>query len=395
MKGKSFDVYRVGANSMLYPSNLPTYQQLYDVFTNQHPLFLQPEYQVDQIQELTVNNFCIFQSATFYFASKLNIIVGENGTGKTQILKLLYSVLLSYTTKLSYGSTSRNAITENFKKMTPKILKGELKDLIRHGKSKFEMNLKFASKKFPKNFHIGISHNEIKKLQNTGYEKYQLMNIRPVFLPARDLLSIYPKFASFYDTYGDDLPFDQTYRDTIGALGVPYPNKIPESYEAVATLIEKAIGGKIYLAKDGSRFLLQMVHDSEQTEINLAAEGWRKLGEILQLLRNGYLAKGGFLFWDEPDSNLNPKLIRLIAQVIIELSKLDIQVFITTHSLFLFHELEILLAKENAFQDGEVSFFNFLPQGKVQQGNTASALKDVLLLDEAMNQADRYLSEDV
>ena len=51
-----------------------------------------------------------------------------------------------------------------------------------------------------------------------------------------------------------------------------------------------------------------------EMEINLVAEGWRKLGMLTQVVLNGALKDKGFLFWDEPDANLNPRLIRELAK---------------------------------------------------------------------------------
>ena len=43
-------------------------------------------------------------------------------------------------------------------------------------------------------------------------------------------------------------------------------------------------------------------------EFTLLAEGLRKLGLLWLLIRNGSLKPGAVLFWDEPETNLNPKL---------------------------------------------------------------------------------------
>ncbi len=45
------------------------------------------------IDALTIRNLTVFPSAELKFSRRLNVIVGENGTGKTHLLKLMYSVL--------------------------------------------------------------------------------------------------------------------------------------------------------------------------------------------------------------------------------------------------------------------------------------------------------------
>lgn len=44
------------------------------------------------LQELSVKNFTVFAVADFRFCNGLNLIVGENGAGKTHVLKLAYSI---------------------------------------------------------------------------------------------------------------------------------------------------------------------------------------------------------------------------------------------------------------------------------------------------------------
>ena len=44
-------------------------------------------------------------------------------------------------------------------------------------------------------------------------------------------------------------------------------------------------------------------------DVQLVADGYRKIATLYYLLRNGSLTKDSILFWDEPEANLNPKLV--------------------------------------------------------------------------------------
>ena len=44
------------------------------------------------LSSLQVKNLTVFADADFQFAEGLNVIVGENGAGKTHILKAAYTV---------------------------------------------------------------------------------------------------------------------------------------------------------------------------------------------------------------------------------------------------------------------------------------------------------------
>ncbi len=49
--------------------------------------------------------------------------------------------------------------------------------------------------------------------------------------------------------------------------------------------------------------------NGNRLEMHLVAEGLRKLAMIARLIATGSLSESVTLFWDEPDSNLNPKII--------------------------------------------------------------------------------------
>ena len=42
------------------------------------------------LKTLKISNFTVFDNVDFEFSPGLNVIVGENGTGKTHVLKLGY-----------------------------------------------------------------------------------------------------------------------------------------------------------------------------------------------------------------------------------------------------------------------------------------------------------------
>ena len=73
----------------------------------------------------------------------------------------------------------------------------------------------------------------------------------------------------------------------------------------------------------------------------LVAEGLRKLALLWLLIRNGSLAPGSVLFWDEPEANLNPKMIGPLINVLLILQRDGLQVFLATHDYVVLKELEL------------------------------------------------------
>lgn len=212
----------------------------------------------------------------------------------------------------------------------------------------------------------------------------------PTYLPTRELLTIYPNFVSVYQ--GHYLEFEETWFDTCLLLGgwLQRGTKEKRIQELLAPL-EEAMRGSIELDKNG-RFYLRA--ETGRMEMPLVAEGLRKLGMLARLIATGALLDQGYLFWDEPEANLNPRLITQVARTIVDLSACGIQVFIATHSLFLLRELEILLAKPRQ-QPLRARYFGLqaTPDSmSVSQGATLDDIGDIAVLDESLQQTDRYLS---
>ena len=129
----------------------------------------------------------------------------------------------------------------------------------------------------------------------------------------------------------------------------------------------------------------------------LVAEGLRKLAMIARLVTTGTLLQHGYLFWDEPETNLNPRIIRVVARTIATLAKSGIQLFITTHSLYLLRELELLTTQDDALAT-LTRYFALARAGSdtdepvlLQQGASLTDLDTIITLDEELEQSDRFV----
>lgn len=149
---------------------------------------------------------------------------------------------------------------------------------------------------------------------------------------------MYPSFVSLYET--THLQFEETWRDTAILPEAPLAKGPREKrIRQLLQPLEKAMEGTVEL-QDSGRFYLHM--EAGRFEMHIVVEGLRKLAMIARLIATGSLLDKGYLFWDEPEANLNPKLVKLVAQTILNISQCGIQVLIATHSLFLLRELHIL-----------------------------------------------------
>ena len=53
------------------------------------------------------------------------------------------------------------------------------------------------------------------------------------------------------------------------------------------------------------------------------------------------------LFWDEPEANLNPRLSQTVVKILLELSKMGVQIFISTHDYVLLKEFQLAVTEQD------------------------------------------------
>jgi energy-coupling factor transporter ATP-binding protein EcfA2 len=346
------------------------------------------------LSSLTIDNFTVFDHAQINFSKNLNVIVGANGSGKTHVLKLAYSTIyVSSKGNKEQGSPNptkahlQSAIAQKLNGVFRPDELGRLARRSRRGRQRSSVRCRFSPEKHSLEFSFNTtskSEVSVDKTPNSWIDKL------PVYLPTRELLTIYPGFVSLYET--THLPFEETWRDTCVLLGAPLARGAREKQIAeLLAPLEEAMGGKVELDKAG-RFYLNS--SGVNVEMHLVAEGLRKLAMLARLIATGSLVDKGYLFWDEPEANLNPKVIKLIAKTILSLCKAGIQVFIASHSLFLLRELDIL-SQTGQFKSLEIQFIGLHTNStegiQVSQGNSVDDIGQIDALQEELSQSDRYL----
>lgn len=344
------------------------------------------------LKSLRLKNFTLFPDATLTFGRQLNVLVGENGSGKTHVLKAAYCALAvsANGTKESGGGNPTKSYLQT---AVANKLRGVFKpDAIgrlarrQAGRNRSEVECHFHETKFDLGFTFNTSSKSEVVIDQTPAA---WIGEVPIYLPTRELLTIFPGFVSLYET--THLQFEETWRDTAILLGAPLARggRAKQIRDFLRPL-EEAMGGTVEL-EDSGRFYLNL--KTGRIEMHLVAEGLRKLAMIARLIATGSLLDKGFLFWDEPEANLNPKLVKLVARAILSISQSGIQVFIATHSLFLLRELHIL--QQQAAQRSDARWFGLHidPDSGVEviQGATIDDIGDITALDEELAQSERYI----
>ena len=345
------------------------------------------------LHSLEITNFTAFRHAELQFSPSLNVIVGGNGLGKTHLLKLPYAVMAASAVEGAKPNARGPTKAVLQRRLAEKLIGVFRPDSLgrlakrRQGRERCTVAFKFRKRDTSISFAFATQN---KSEVDITRESQEWCDRVPVFLPTRELLTLYPDFISAYNTR--DLPFDDTWRDTCQLLGSStLKGARPGIISNILDPLEQAIRGRVNLESSGRFYLKQ--EGIGKMEMPLIADGWRKLGMLARLVAVGAVGDGGCLFWDEPEANLNPTLIRELAAAILRLCRAGTQVVAATHNLFLLRELEILL-RESRFREVRQRYFALRREGddvEVAQGDEIDDINPLLLLDEDLKQSDRFM----
>lgn len=255
------------------------------------------------------------------FCPGINVIIGENGTGKTSLLKMIYAA-----TQWPLRQKSKNK-NEHFNSYFSNDIR--ILDITNN----FEGNNDFSG------YEVILHNNKIEIELSSGEMVCRLddwLDIQSVFIPTTEMLSHSKGFLALDQKY--NMPFDGTQIDIIVNASLPEVKETPSYMQAILDKISTVIDGEVIQENDEFYVLKK---DGRKLRFSLEAEGLRKLGLLWKLIRNGLLEPGTVLLWDEPESNLNPELFPLVAEILLELQKNGIQIFVATHSYNFAKYLEI------------------------------------------------------
>ena len=296
------------------------------------------------IKKLTLEEFTVFQNASLEFSPGMNVIIGENGLGKSHILKLAYVLhwisheVFKKENKQDSDilSTSNDILSKSIADKLVKMFRPEhLGRLVhrRKGRNKSKISASFSDNK--KGIKFSFSTNSKTEVV---LQKFDVSLSTPsVFVPAGDVISMMPYLKDAWSKYPNML--DAGYNDLGAFLDKTVPvGPPPGEISSVIKEIENVLRGKVVL--ENGRFYLRIKEEGKM-EMPLVAEGFRKIAMLGHIVANRSIQSNSLLLWDEPECNLNPMLIRSLAAVLTALAENGIQIIIATHSLFLLRELDL------------------------------------------------------
>lgn len=365
------------------------------------------------LKALKVSNFTVFGSdVEFIFSPGLNVIVGENGTGKTHVLKLGYLFSQAWPDLMAKRLRMTPQRAEGYlaERLAGLFQVSNLAALIQrdHPLARLDAvvgghipTVQIRLPQEPQTLSPGLSEDMSWKVQiersSSGADAFKAITVpdgaaqnafvpQQVFVPSKEVVSLFKGLVALFDKYRE-FPLDETYRDLAVAISTLELQQAPLLDTAAMQKIQQVLGGALKL-EDGDLVFERL--DGSRLEVVLMAEGHRKLALLIYLLRYGVLELGSTLFWDEPEANLNPAASKLLAAALHLLARLGIQVVLATHSYFLLKELELLTRQEPV----PVRFMGLSKSaGRIvlEQADSLLGLDHIVALDEELAQYDREL----
>jgi len=288
------------------------------------------------IKSVVIQNFGPLTNIKWKDLGKINVIFGENCSGKTFLMKSLYTAVKSLESykrgndNRCLGEILANNLYWTFQ--VPKL--GNIVTKSQPSPLYFEISIE------NKCFNYVFGKDTTKKILSLeNYIDPQKSN--SIFLPAKEVLSIYQNIIGDYERYRT-FGFDSTYIDLVKALNAPEikEEKIHPVIKKVITKFEKMIGGKIEFNNNSQMWEYKV--KNIKYPISVTAESVKKLGIFNMLLKNGYLNHQSTVFIDEPEVALYPPILSLFLEIISDLAKLGMQFFIVTHSYFVIKKFYLI-----------------------------------------------------
>lgn len=339
--------------------------------------------------------------------SPITVIIGDNDTGKTSILKMLYATAKSleiYSRKNESFKDFNNG--ESFKKiLSEKIFdtfqpkKGNIGELVTKGsKDKLSVDIRFQRllnepNNYTNDIYFSFGENTTRHIVdcNDTITKTPEDFFNALFISPKEVLTAF-KAIKFTRKPNFLFGFDDTHLDLIDALEIPtQKGKTGDAFGKINKQLEALFEGIINQSDKEEPFVFKK--GNTEFSMSLTAEGIKRIGILTTLIRNKQLNSNTILFFDEIETALHPKAIRQVVEMIVALSKAGVQIILSTHSYFVIKQFVICAKREDLTIDC-VS----LEKNDKQNVGKLSDLKDGMpsnpIVDEALKMFDEEVELD-
>jgi len=256
------------------------------------------------IKRVEIKDYLVFKSEfAADFCPGVNVLIGGNGTGKTTLIREMYKSAKAIKNYHVPSNLTDKALLINYDENHSQLGKscGQLDGRI-------ELIVDVA----------GISYT--------------------IYIPEKDIFEHATGLLPFIKQR--ETGFSQIYEDILLAGQVARIRDQSATQKSVGQKIAKIIDGEVYRNEvDGSFYTLKT--DGTRVPFEHEASGYKRIGFLGLLVSRGLLEPGTVLFWDEPENSLNPELVPDLVDILLELSRSGVQIFIATHDYLLPKYLEV------------------------------------------------------
>ena len=287
------------------------------------------------IESIGLKNFTVFEDFQLEVSSGINVFIGENGSGKTHLLKAIYAacessryegnienLLKCFRENQQDGNLLRN---KNIEQLTISIFSKDVTSKLHS--SRQCLNIYDVHPFYEGKYSIEIPHGK---------------KFSAVYIPVKDMLTHSDGFLAMANKYRD-FPFDKTLTDIVIKASQWKVKQPPPLALTILPILEEMMDGTVVFEND--EFYIKK-NNGQMILFKLEAEGLKKIGLLWQLLMTDNLNEDSILIWDEPEANLNPKFLPKIVECLLELSRHGVQIFLSTHN-YIFAKYFDVAKKDN------------------------------------------------
>lgn len=325
-------------------------------------------------EQLTLQNFTAYSNQTLEFVSGINVLIGENGTGKTHILKALYAWQMSRHLAEAGNSAKYDDIFASTYGVKSVGYLQRIKRKIATVSGKYGDSLWSVGFQ-----NLSASDNGMRPAAP-----------RPVFIPAIEMMAHARNMNGILRDYAD---FDRTCFDFISLVTAKPMSEHSHPSLDQMKILKDLIPGEVEWNEEEQRFYLS--EKGKRLPYSLVAEGVRKVTALYRLVEFNWLTSGGTFFWDEPEVNLNPRWMDEIIEALVILARNGVQIFLATHSYVILKQIDLTLRAQRNRKSEQVQarFFSLRSERGGSRAMWADNFAD-LEPNSILDQYDKMLAED-
>lgn len=292
------------------------------------------------LDQVYMQNYGPLQDLSWSGLGPINLVLGGNGTGKTFLLKALYTAIRTLE-EYRRGDEQRTIAEILAQKLYWTFQCDKIGDLVTKG---VDGSLSFSMDVDQRHFRYKFGRDTTRNIHSLEND-VEPRSSNSIFLPAKEVLSLHGIILKSRET-DKTFGFDDTYVDLARALR--QPSRQGRNYREFADArknLRTIIDGRVQIDDESGRWSFRK--GNQKFAIGVTAEGVKKIAILDTLLSNRHLDTRSIIFIDEPESALHPKAISEFMNIIMILAQSGIQFFLASHSYFVIKKL-FLLSQQHA-----------------------------------------------